>query len=86
MIKLVLFDGREGSSTKGRLNEFFLGEHNPSLVRIPPGVWHGWKGISETECLVVNVPTEVYNYTDPDEYRLPYDTDEIPYNWTVGMG
>lgn len=86
MVKLVLYDGRQDSPTKGRLNEFFLGEYNPKLVRIPEGVWHGWKGVSETESLVVNVPTEVYNYQDPDEYRLPFDTDEIPYDWETKMG
>ncbi len=86
MIKLVLYDDREGSSTRGRLNEFFIGEHNPKLVRIPAGVWHGWKCVSETESLVINVPTEVYRYGDPDEFRLPFDTDEIPYNWAIKMG
>lgn len=86
MIKLVLYDGRENSSTKERLNELFLGEHHPILVRIPAGVWHGWKGIGEDECMVINVPTEVYNYAEPDEYRLPYDTDEIPYDWGIRMG
>jgi dTDP-glucose 4,6-dehydratase len=32
MIKLALFDEREGSPTRGVVNEFFLGEHNPVLV------------------------------------------------------
>lgn len=86
MIKLVLYDNRDGSPTKGRLNEFFLGDHNPQLVRIPAGVWHGWKGISETESLVINVTTEVYDYKNPDEYRLPFNTEEIPYDWGIKMG
>ena len=86
MVKLVLYDGREDSATKGRLNEFFLGEHNPRLVRIPAGVWHGWKGVSEIESLVINAPTEVYDYSEPDEYRLPYDSDQIPYDWAIRMG
>ncbi|MCX6639099.1 MAG: dTDP-4-dehydrorhamnose 3,5-epimerase family protein [bacterium] len=86
MIKLVLFDGREGSPSKGCLNEFFLGDHNHKLVRIPAGVWHGWKGISETESLVINLPTEMYDYKQPDEFRLPFDTDEIPYDWDIKMG
>jgi dTDP-4-dehydrorhamnose 3,5-epimerase len=86
MIKLVTYDGREDSPTKGRINEFFLGEHNTQLVRIPAGVWHGWKGISEIEALIINVTTELYDPDRPDEYRLPYDTEEIPYDWAIKMG
>ena len=43
MVKLVLVDTREGSPTKGLVNEFFLGEQQPMLVRVPNGVYHGWK-------------------------------------------
>jgi len=86
MIKLALYDSRENSSTKGEVNEFFIGEHNPSLVQIPKGVYHGWKCISESEAIVVNCPTEVYNYEKPDEYRLPYNTDQIPYDWEIKHG
>ena len=83
MIKLVLFDARHGSPTEGTVSEFFIGEHDPRLVRIPPGVYHGWKCISEEESIVVNVPTEPYDYAEPDELRLPWDTDEIPYDWDI---
>jgi len=86
MIKLVLYDAREGSPTKGRLNEYFIGDHNHKLIRIPAGVWHGWKCVSESESLVVNVPTEMYDHKNPDEFRLPFDTDEIPYDWEIKMG
>lgn len=83
MIKLVLYDAREDSSSKGTVGEFFIGDHNPMLVSVPAGVYHGWKGISEHESVVVNVPTEMYDYENPDERRLPWDTDEIPYDWDV---
>ena len=83
MIKLVLYDFREGSSTKSELNEFFIGEYNPALIVIPPGVYHGWKCVSETESLVINIPSEPYDPECPDEFRLPYDTEEIPYNWDI---
>ncbi|MBU0517326.1 dTDP-4-dehydrorhamnose 3,5-epimerase family protein [bacterium] len=86
MIKLALFDAREESSTKGRLNEYFIGDHNAKLIHIPAGVWHGWKCVSDCESMVVNVPTEMYDYKDPDEFRLPFDTDEIPYDWDIKMG
>ncbi len=86
MLKLVLYDNREGSSTKGEINEFFIGEHNPQLVHIPKGVYHGWKCIGEEEAIVVNCVTEPYDYDKPDEFRLPYDSDEVPYDWEIKMG
>ena len=82
MMKVVLYDSRENSPTKGHVNEYFMGDHNPILLQIPPYVYHGFKCVSETEAIVVNCPTEVYNYQEPDEYRLhPHDND-IPYDWS----
>jgi dTDP-4-dehydrorhamnose 3,5-epimerase len=86
MLKLVLFDSREGSPTKGEINEFFIGDHNPMLVQVPKDVYHGWKCISESEALAMNIPTHEYDYKEPDEFRLPYDTDEIPYDWDLKHG
>jgi dTDP-4-dehydrorhamnose 3,5-epimerase len=81
MAKVVLFDGRPGSPTHGQINEFFMGEQHQMLLKIPPLVMHGFKGISPEMTLIVNVPTELFNYSEPDEYRLPWNTTEIPYDW-----
>lgn len=81
MMKVVLYDARPGSKTKGEINEFFIGEHNMMLVQIPKLVYHGFKCISEQEAVILNVPTELYNYRNPDEYRLPAHTKKIPYDW-----
>jgi dTDP-4-dehydrorhamnose 3,5-epimerase len=81
MAKLVLYDNREDSPTKGETNEFFIGEHNPMLICVPKLVMHGFKGIGNCETIMLNCPTEVYNYKTPDEFSLPADTKEIPYNW-----
>jgi dTDP-4-dehydrorhamnose 3,5-epimerase len=81
MLKLVLYDSRPKSKTNGEVNEFFMGEHNNIAVQIPKNVYHGFKGISETETIVINMPTESYNPKNPDEYRLPAHTKEIPYEW-----
>ena len=80
MVKLVLVDTREGSPTKGAINEFFLGTQNPTLVQVPNLVYHGWKCISIEVSTVVNVPTELYRYDDPDEYRLEAHG-TLPYDW-----
>lgn len=81
MAKVVLYDAREDSPTHGQVNEFFMGRLNPVMLKIPKGVFHGFKGISEEMTLIVNVPTELYNYEQPDEYRLPAHGSEIPYDW-----
>jgi len=81
MVKLVIYDGREDSPTKGRIDEFFIGEHNPMVVHVPPRLYHGWMCVSEREALVVNAPTEPYDYAHPDEHRLPAHGSEIPYDW-----
>ena len=81
MMKIVLYDSRKESATFGEINEIFAGIHNPVLVHIPPFVYHGFKCISEDEAIVVNTPTEVYNYQEPDEFRLPAHNSNIPYDW-----
>jgi dTDP-4-dehydrorhamnose 3,5-epimerase len=83
MVKVVLYDNRDGSPTKGEVNEFFVGEHNPMLTRIPAGVYHGWKCISEGESVVVNCPDQLYDYKNPDEHRAAFDDPNIPYNWEI---
>jgi dTDP-4-dehydrorhamnose 3,5-epimerase len=82
MMKLVLYDSRDDSSTKGEIMEVFFGDHRPLLVRIPPLVYHGFKTISEKEALVINVPTEAYVYDGPDEYRVAPHEGAVPYDWS----
>lgn len=81
MMKLVCYDNRPKSPTYKELNEFFIGEHNPALIKIPNMVIHGFKCISKTEAIAINCPTEVYNRKKPDEYRIDPYSDEIPYDW-----
>ena len=81
MMKFVLYDMREDSKTYGEVQEFFAGEHNPILIHIPPYVCHGFKCVSEQEAIVINVPTAVYHYESPDEYRIDPHNNEIPYDW-----
>ncbi len=81
-VKIALYDQREGSPTYGVVNELYLGEHCPGLLRIPPGVLHGWMCVSEIEAYIVNVVSEMYNYADPDEFRTDPHENDIPYDWT----
>ena len=81
MIKLVAYDSRPKSPTKGLINEWFIGTHNQCLVQIPAGVYHGFKGLTEPEAVVINIPTEPYYHAKPDEYRMEPHGSEIPYDW-----
>ena len=86
MAKVALYDPRDNSPTKGMVNEFFMGTLNPILVKIPNMVYHGFTAVDSKTAVIVNVPTEVYKYDKPDEYRIPYDDPSIPYRWEVKMG
>lgn len=83
MIKVVIYDGRNKSSTYGELNEFFIGEKNPMLINIPTHVYHGFQALGDETAMCINISTQPYNYDKPDEYRLEPDTDKIPYNWNT---
>lgn len=82
MAKVVLYDSRKSSPTFRQINEFFIGDLNPMLVVIPPLVMHGFKAIGIAPAYLINVPTELYNYKNPDEHRLPPHTKKIPYAWS----
>lgn len=86
MAKVVLYDPREDSPTRGEVNEFFMGERNFILLKIPRLVYHGFKGIGGEEAWILNIPTRLYNHSEPDEYRIPYNSPEIPYDWEIRMG
>lgn len=81
MVKVALYDRREGSKTFGEVQEVFLGDMSPILLRIPPGVLHGMKGIGVEPGYLVNTPSHKYEYTDPDEYRVDPHQNDIPYDW-----
>jgi dTDP-4-dehydrorhamnose 3,5-epimerase len=78
---LVLFDARQDSPTFGQVNEFLLNERRPTVVVIPPRVWHGVANTGDEPCLLVNMPDCAYQYCDPDHWRLAPDSGEIPYKF-----
>jgi dTDP-4-dehydrorhamnose 3,5-epimerase len=83
---VALYDGREDSPTRGMVQDVIL--HSPPtqdpvplLLKIPPLVVHGFTAIDSEEARIINIPTFPYHYADPDEYRYPWNTPEIPYQW-----
>ena len=84
MIKMVLYDDREGSSTRGVLQELFVGDLDYSLVTVPPLVWNGFKGIGTTSAVVANCATVPHS---PDEIeRMDPFSSTIPYDWAIRHG
>jgi dTDP-4-dehydrorhamnose 3,5-epimerase len=83
-IKLVIFDDREGSSTRGELTEVFLGPDDYSLAVIPPGLWNGFKGMSDPYALVANCCTHPHDPLRSE--RLDPFKNHIPYDWAVKHG
>ncbi len=82
-IKLVLYDDRTSSPSRGELTEIFLGPDSYSLVVVPPQVWNGFKGMAP-ESIVANCATLPH---DPAEIeRKDPFTKDIPYDWSLRHG
>ena len=82
--KLVMYDLRENSPTKGVLQEVFFGEDNYCLVQMPPGIANGYKAYGDKMVVLANCATEPH---DPDEIvRLDPFTPDIPYDWSLRNG
>lgn len=80
-MRIVLYDSRKKSATFGLVNEFRFGDGRPALVVVPPQVWHGVENVTAGPALLLNVVDTAYQYESPDHYRLPLDTDQIPYRF-----
>jgi len=81
-MRVVLYDAREGSATHGVLNELVFGTIRPALIVVPPRVWHGLENLSHTTSTALNLVDRAYDYDDPDHWRLPADSSEIPYRFS----
>ena len=79
-ILLALYDERDGSPTRGQLQEIVTGGDAYQLVTVPPGVWNGFKGLAGSDSIVANCATEPH---DPGEIvRLDPLRNHIPYDWS----
>ena len=83
--KVVLYDSRPGSPTEGMFNEFFMTVAHPQLLKIPANVQHGFKAVGG-DAMILNIPTNTYDYENPDELRKPFDDPAIGYDWGVKHG
>jgi dTDP-4-dehydrorhamnose 3,5-epimerase len=84
MIKFVLYDPRKSSPTRGEVQELFIGEDNYVLVKVPPGIYNGFKGMGVKPAIVANCATLPHR---PDEIeRVDPVTNDIPYDWGLKHG
>lgn len=84
LIKLVLFDSREGSATRGELMQIFMGPTEYKRVHVPHGVWNGFKGVSPEPALLANCAT-IAHRADEIKRMDPFDP-SIPYDWSLKHG
>jgi len=80
-LTVVLFDPRPESPTHGQLDVFHLSPQRPQLLAIPPWVWHGVQNRSSEQSSFINLFNALYDYADPDEWRLPAENALIPYRF-----
>jgi len=85
-VLVVLYDERPDVPTQGLVVSITLSAYDKKLMNIPPGVWHAAKNIGQSDAVVINFPTVPYNHENPDKYRLPLDTDRIPYKFENPRG
>lgn len=84
MIKLVCYDDRPGSATRGNVAEIHTGVLDYGLVVVPPGVWNGFTAEGPESALVANCAT-IAHRSDEIERLDPFDND-IPYDWSLRHG
>lgn len=82
MAKIVLFDDRKNSPTRGQLMEIFTGDANYCLVTVPPKVWNGIKAVGKETAILANCATLPYS---PDDIVKidPLENDLIDYDWSI---
>ena len=80
-IKLVLYDDREGSSTKGKVQEIMLSNKNPYLVSIPPKIWNGFCSANNEAAILANCSD--IPHAKEEIIRLPFDDPKFPYKWKI---
>ena len=71
--KFVLVDDRPDSPTYKEQNVFVSSSRNPSLLVVPPGVFHGWMSLEE-DTQMLSTASDVYKRENPDEVRIPPDS------------
>lgn len=78
--KFAFYDDRKQSVTYQKMDTVILTQRNPSLIVVPPGIFHGWMALEENT-LLISTASDVYNRKKPDEIRVPYNS--FGYDWRI---
>lgn len=79
--QVVLHDMRKDSSTYGKTDVYYMGEHAPYLLFIPRGVAHGYRVLGEKPAYILYFTNLAYDPKNPDEYRFDYNDPTIGFDW-----
>ena len=83
MARVVLYDRREGSPTKGVTQVVYAGEDNPVVILIPSGLAHGYQVLGNKPVVLFYHVTQNYDPKAPDEQRIAFDDPEIGFDWSI---
>ena len=61
------------SPDRSIVKNFYIGEHNPAILEIPPGWLHGYKNVSSDTSTLLYWVTKEYDPKNPDEERVAWD-------------
>ena len=59
------------------LVEMVLSGDKPAILRVPGHYWHGFKAVGVEPVYLLYFTTRLYNYTNPDEERRPWNDKTI---------
>jgi dTDP-4-dehydrorhamnose 3,5-epimerase len=83
--KIVLYDIRKSSPTRGQTQVLVAGGGQDLLVRIPVGVAHGYRPLTNP-CSLLYFVTETFDPGAPDEYRIAWDHPAVKKLWEIPNG
>lgn len=83
MARIVLYDRRPDSPTRGTTQVIYAGEDNPVLVLIPAGLAHGYQVLGNKPVILFYHVTQSYNPARPDEHRIAFDDPNIGFDWSI---
>jgi dTDP-4-dehydrorhamnose 3,5-epimerase len=85
-VRVVMYDDRPDSPSRGRFRQEFFTDESRGLVRIPAGVWHADQNWGVRDAMIVNFPTRAYDRENPDKRRIDPRSGEIPFDWGLPDG
>jgi len=89
-LKICAYDGDKNSKSYGKLVEIISDSQTPEMIMIPGHLWHGTKNISNKISETLYLINNLYDYNNPDEERLNWDSPSIinpktkkPFDWNL---